>query len=179
MKKSTIDFFGNTLKVAQDMVMSVGGRDAARVDNSSSALMTVPCIVAAIVSSGLLGTPTSYLMAHEFWHELHKNQVKLMHRTVSHSCACDADSVLSHNLNVPCAALVATLHTLAKLHVSLHCTQRKCLAHKVLESVNRDRCAARRKLITRLHIMVRDPVNIINLGADVSPEVLNFMLHTK
>jgi hypothetical protein len=79
---STFDFFKKTLRIATHMAMSVSGRDACRVDRS--AVVTGPCIIGGMVTSCLLGRPTSYLRAHELWHALNKNQVTSMYRTVLH-----------------------------------------------------------------------------------------------
>lgn len=84
-------------------------------------------------------------------------------------CACDADLILSHNLNVPCAALVATLHILTGRHLSLNCTQRKCLADRVRQGIDKVRSYARSGLVTRLHPLVSDPAKIIKPGARCVP----------
>jgi hypothetical protein len=83
-----IDFFTKkiTLKNAAEMCMSVGGKLATQTDKEDN--MTGPCIVGAMVGTHLLGKPTSWILAHDFWHTLTKEQVTLKHwqqRAVSHS----------------------------------------------------------------------------------------------
>jgi hypothetical protein len=60
------------------MAMAVGGKLAGRVDTGG--LMTGPCIVGAIVNTHLLGKPTAWVLAHNFWHALRKDEVTCMHR---------------------------------------------------------------------------------------------------
>jgi hypothetical protein len=80
---STLQFFNNqqTFKTAADACQSIAGRDSGRTDRCG--FVTIPCIIAAMVTTNLLGKPTPWLVAHEFWHTLSKAQVKFMRRTVS------------------------------------------------------------------------------------------------
>jgi hypothetical protein len=73
---SLMEFFSKrrTLKTAGDASQCVGGKEAGRFDRSM--LMTGPCIVGAIKSTHLLGKPTPWMKAHEFWHSLSKDQVR-------------------------------------------------------------------------------------------------------
>jgi hypothetical protein len=66
----------NCFKIAQEMSLSIGGRDAARVDKEG--YIFVPCIIGAICGAGLLGRPTPYMQALEFWNTLKKEQVRLI-----------------------------------------------------------------------------------------------------
>jgi hypothetical protein len=73
--ESTFKFFNstNTLQNAADTAQAVAGRDASRTDVVGK--LFCPSIIAAMVSTHLLGKPTPWLKAHEFWHILHKDQV--------------------------------------------------------------------------------------------------------
>jgi hypothetical protein len=55
------------------MSMSIAGKKATRKDKSGHVFG--PCIIGAAVSTHMLGKPTSYLQAHELWHQFTDEQV--------------------------------------------------------------------------------------------------------
>jgi hypothetical protein len=111
-QQSLMHFYSKkgTMKYAADICLSIAGKDAGRVDRSGR--LFAPALVAAMKATHLLGHPTSYLLAHECYHSMNRDQVIYW---CNAPCACDV-SVISH---IPCCypgkmTLVAKLPVLTK-----------------------------------------------------------------